>query len=103
MQLSNRAFKNYFATLSTVAIPSEEDAHAAAISEVRSLFNNSSQIFGRLSASRAEFEKMKVRRNWNNETRQHLKFEGLLRLKLTSSLVIWSTRKSRNRDMLLSC
>jgi hypothetical protein len=57
-----KAFKNYLGTLNSEAIPSEEDAHAAAIAEVRAMFSSSAQIHGRVSASRIELEKKKVRR-----------------------------------------
>jgi hypothetical protein len=56
----SRAFKNYLGALNSDAIPSEEDAQAAAIAEVRSLFNSSAQIYNRVSASRAELEKKKT-------------------------------------------
>jgi hypothetical protein len=56
----SRAFKNYLGALNSDAIPSEEDAQAAAIAEVRSLFNSSAQIYNRVSASRAELEKKKI-------------------------------------------
>ncbi len=56
----SRAYKTFVASKDPDAIPTEADAEAAAIAEIKSMFATSDQIQNRVAQTRLEFEKKKV-------------------------------------------